>query len=311
MNINQHNYEAILIDYLDGTLTEAECVEVELFLKQNPEIADQIGDFADVVLPSSADIRYDRKDELQIIAQSTEDFEKWEQNFPKLPAEHISYPHKTRLYKFGKRQIPQWSWVAAAACLAVAVLVVRPVFDTKNQSSDSLLSELKKPTNVNDFQSAIDEPIAEIDHREDVSHAPQSEIVSHAPSPKIASNPNKSVSNTSQRSAEALQPIEKVAASDPNEYLAESTVSAVSPIMEIPVSNELALLEKSESLFPSELEQADVLSTREKLEISANDYVLTPLRSTVHKVFRRFYERKNDVEMYLEQSKIPQFFAQR
>ncbi len=56
MNINHHNYESILIDYLDGVLTEAECAEVDMFLQQNPEIADQISDIEEAVLPSDNSI---------------------------------------------------------------------------------------------------------------------------------------------------------------------------------------------------------------------------------------------------------------
>lgn len=38
MNINRNNYEAILIDYLEGTLTPSEVSEVLLFLEQHPDI---------------------------------------------------------------------------------------------------------------------------------------------------------------------------------------------------------------------------------------------------------------------------------
>lgn len=42
MNINRNNYESILIDYLEGTLTPVEVSEVLLFLEQNPDIKSEM-----------------------------------------------------------------------------------------------------------------------------------------------------------------------------------------------------------------------------------------------------------------------------
>ena len=57
------------------------------------------------------------------------------------------------------------------------------------------------------------------------------------------------------------------------------------------------------------------ISRREKMYLMADNYILSPLRIAVHNVARRFYERKNEVEMYIEQSEIRQktirYFAQK
>jgi hypothetical protein len=82
-------------------------------------------------------------------------------------------------------------------------------------------------------------------------------------------------------------------------------------IMPTPIStpSELLSIEKIELVFPEEI------SRREKLQAIADNLVLDPLRASIYNVARIFYERKNDVEMYVEQSEFAQktieYFAQR
>lgn len=62
--INSHNYEAFLIDYLDGNLTEAAIAELKAFVFANPQL--QI-DLNDLDLPSFADevVSVDFKEDLK------------------------------------------------------------------------------------------------------------------------------------------------------------------------------------------------------------------------------------------------------
>lgn len=50
MNINHHNYESWLLQYVDNELTPAEREAVEAFVAENPEAASLLGDFKQVVL---------------------------------------------------------------------------------------------------------------------------------------------------------------------------------------------------------------------------------------------------------------------
>ncbi|MGE0078289.1 MAG: hypothetical protein AB7S48_10555 [Bacteroidales bacterium] len=48
MNINRQNYESILIDYLDGLLSQKEEAELMLFLIKNPDIAEELDGMQEV-----------------------------------------------------------------------------------------------------------------------------------------------------------------------------------------------------------------------------------------------------------------------
>jgi hypothetical protein len=50
MNIDRNNYEAYLIDYLDGKLNPVESAELFQFLSQNPDIEAEFGDFESIKL---------------------------------------------------------------------------------------------------------------------------------------------------------------------------------------------------------------------------------------------------------------------
>jgi hypothetical protein len=324
MNINHHNYEPILIDYLDGNLTAAERIEVELFLQQNPEIAEQISDFADVVLLPNDTITYDRKHELQIVSQSNADFEQWENTQPKLPKENIFYPHKHKLFKFEKRQIPQWAWIAAAACLAVAVLIFKPTFETEGELLAQDESEELRIEDEN--QEMENETNAHADLQTAPAHTTNNSQLAFAkPESEIAPNDDDEAQDNSQFSI-------------PNSQL---TIATISSINNFQILREETIIEKnSYSLFvvgtttvdliavadlesvpnaQHSLEQDDddltdtdyKSATAQRLQMAINDNVLNPLRTAIHNVTRRFYERKTEVELFLEQHEIPRYFAQK
>jgi hypothetical protein len=72
MRIDQNNYEAILLDYLDGNLSAAEVVEVLLFLEQNPHIKAELEGLSEISFPDEKtdfDIVSLRKPEFHEVSQ--------------------------------------------------------------------------------------------------------------------------------------------------------------------------------------------------------------------------------------------------
>ena len=196
MKINHDNYESILIDYFDGILSDAERADVDLFLQENPEIAELFNDFEAITLSSDSTV-YDRKEELFIIAKSNEEFEKierelpklqvpqiiyphkhvisqsneefelWENDFPKLPVPQDIYPHKHKLLKLGKPQqrTQQWTWyAAAAACLAIAVGVYWQTMDTNEIDSMLLAEKMENRSEANEEWRMENEELLALDN---------------------------------------------------------------------------------------------------------------------------------------------------
>jgi hypothetical protein len=64
MQVNKDNYEALLIDYMDGKLGPLETACLMVFLESHPEIRDEIGDLDQCCLDESA-CRFDAKNELK------------------------------------------------------------------------------------------------------------------------------------------------------------------------------------------------------------------------------------------------------
>ena len=72
MKINRNNYEAFLIDYLDGTLDAVMVAELLLFLEDNPDISEEFEGLEDVSLESQnipfEEKNYLKKTEIKTIA---------------------------------------------------------------------------------------------------------------------------------------------------------------------------------------------------------------------------------------------------
>ena len=64
MKINRNNYEAFLIDFLDGTLDAVLVAELMLFLEANPDIREEFDGIEDVSLESQ-NIHFTEKDFLK------------------------------------------------------------------------------------------------------------------------------------------------------------------------------------------------------------------------------------------------------
>jgi hypothetical protein len=292
------------MDYLDGNLSAAECEQVELFLHQNPEIANQISDFEDVVLSSNNEIIYDRKEELLTATLPNQEFEHWENTHPKLPKTLVSYPHKQRLLKPAIRHIPQWTWYAAA-CLAIVVLVARPMFETTTENPELPSIAVLPIETITDEPIVIMEMIANDDRRD----------VLHTPSQTIATNANEGVCNTPLQGTSSSEiVIERII----REHLAITTIQ---PIHNFQISQETPIIEQiPHSVYPEHglgiwddnFIQDDNMETsrRERWNLAVNDRILDPLKTGIHNVVRYFYKRKTDVELFLEEHEMPRFFAQ-
>jgi len=64
MIINRNNYEAIVIDYLDGNLSPAQVELLMAFLNQNPDIAEEVEIMKSASLPND-EIRFEHKSQLK------------------------------------------------------------------------------------------------------------------------------------------------------------------------------------------------------------------------------------------------------
>jgi hypothetical protein len=83
MQINRNNYEAFLLDYLEGTLDEKGRGELALFFVQNPDLKKNIDDYEDIRLLPVPDIVYGekhllRKNEIRAVGPiNKNNFEEW------------------------------------------------------------------------------------------------------------------------------------------------------------------------------------------------------------------------------------------
>ena len=65
MEINKHNYEIVLIDYLDGKLNPLEVAELLLFLEQHPDIKAEFEGLENVSVSSIEQETFPAKDALK------------------------------------------------------------------------------------------------------------------------------------------------------------------------------------------------------------------------------------------------------
>ena len=294
MKINHDNYESILIDYIDGTLNDVERAEVDSFLQQNPEIAEQICGFADVALSPNDDIGFDKKEDLLIVTLPNQEFEQWENTQPKLSKEHISYPHKQKLLKLGKRRTTQWTWYAMVACFVFALLVGRWIFETTEAELPQIAvlpiepREIESEYEVRDTGYEITSPIAE--YVANVTPRTTHHATSHHEPSEYATDSEQD--NTIVR-----------------EHLA---IAMITPIG-IPISIEKTIIKQTpDFIWDDHIEIMDnnmEILRRERLELAVNDFIIDPVKSVIHNVARRFFERRTEVELRLEEHEFPQFFA--
>jgi len=83
MKINRNNYEIFFIDFYDGKLTDAQQLEMDVFLKNNPDLKEEFEEFENITLEKSA-IAYAPKQDIkrpEIIEVSGITEENYEETF--------------------------------------------------------------------------------------------------------------------------------------------------------------------------------------------------------------------------------------
>lgn len=65
MNINRHNYEAWLLDYIEGNLSAEQVDELLVFLDANPELKATVDDYRNISFETGEEIRFDAKEALK------------------------------------------------------------------------------------------------------------------------------------------------------------------------------------------------------------------------------------------------------
>jgi hypothetical protein len=65
MNINHHNYEAWLLDYIEGNLSAEQVDELLVFLDANPDLKSTLDDYRNISFETGEEIRFDAKEALK------------------------------------------------------------------------------------------------------------------------------------------------------------------------------------------------------------------------------------------------------
>jgi hypothetical protein len=65
MNINRHNYEAWLLDYIEGNLSAEQVDELLVFLDANPDLKSTLDDYRNISFETGEDIPFDAKEALK------------------------------------------------------------------------------------------------------------------------------------------------------------------------------------------------------------------------------------------------------
>ncbi len=157
VNINRHNYEEFFLLYVDGELDTAQRNAVNVFIQQNPDLAEELAMLQDTVLHPEA-LCFHQKDVLfrseegitqanyeeyfllatdnELSPEDQQRVEKFVLQHPqlqdeftllqqtRLPVEHIECPDKGLLYQTEeKRRIIPISWLRMSAAAAVIILI--------------------------------------------------------------------------------------------------------------------------------------------------------------------------------------------
>lgn len=182
--INRQNYEAYLIDYMDGTLSLELRSEVEDFLRRNPDVEQELDALADMHL-SPNDTRFEAKEllrrrpeaeldnmseidylciaefegiiapdeaqRLQQLAQHSQQAASTQRIYAatKLkPDLEVVFPNRAALKRNSRPATLRWLWTSAAAAAAAAVLVVG-VLTMRHGSQQPLGPQLAEHQQVN------------------------------------------------------------------------------------------------------------------------------------------------------------------
>ena len=194
MKITRSNYESWFMDYLEGNLDASLSDEFALFLKQNPDLAEELkmGDL--ITLMSDKTIRFESKDELKKTISDAEiefqeraiayyegdlslseriNFEAWLSENPqnrkdaeqfgqlKLIADpKIIFANKDQLKRKGK-VLPIWIKVAAAAAILLFVYLLFPPDSGVQPKIGNMVAIVKEQTPKNATVSDLKKPVEE------------------------------------------------------------------------------------------------------------------------------------------------------
>jgi hypothetical protein len=198
MNINRHNYEEYFLLYADNELSVAEKAQVDLFVRQNPDLEEELIMLRQAVLVPEPTISFGSKDLLyrkeefitpencekifvlyhdnELNAEERHLTESFLNRYPeqkklfveleksKLTAERISFPHKKLLYKKVESGsiVPLYMWRAAAALLIIILSIYAGMWYMKSDRSiDVVIKDkpsLTLPQKQQIPQEKVDEP---------------------------------------------------------------------------------------------------------------------------------------------------------
>jgi len=102
MKINRNNYEVFFIDFYDGKLTDAQQLEMEVFLKSNPDLKAEFAEFENITLEKTAVIYAPKqklkKSEIIEVAGISED--NYEESFIAFHENDLNANEKANLLSF-------------------------------------------------------------------------------------------------------------------------------------------------------------------------------------------------------------------
>jgi len=150
--VNEHNYEAYYLDYLEGNLNKEDTAQLLKFLDKNPLLKLELDDIDDVVLEADTlvsfnknllkknidstsvedyiiaslenEISEDDAKELEDFLKNDADAKLLSERYEKtiLPKEHIIYPRKSDLKK--RRTIPFYAYPMAGAAAVIILFIL-------------------------------------------------------------------------------------------------------------------------------------------------------------------------------------------
>lgn len=259
ININQHNYEAFFLLYVDGELSATDKLAVDQFVQANPDLATELAMLMDMRLPDESILFGDkdslfRKESAEVNLQNYEEqfllyvdnelapIEKekvetfvlqhpsLQENFTqlkhtKLPLESMVFANKESLYRKEEKEKPvfymRWQRVAIAAVLTgIAVLLWTVI--PQNNTDQSLLAKNDRRLQPTDTKKQSDKPNA---LPTDINKTETDQI----PNTQIASINNNNAIN-SKRVEIIQQPVSGNSlpvANNPEEAIASAPVKAI------------------------------------------------------------------------------------
>ncbi len=157
MNIDRHNYEAWFLDHLEGRLNEAQGRDLQEFLKQHPELRQELEDFQWVELPHEpvahpskerlkrtfsghtlddlligeleGDLNQGEQQELEKVLEESPDARRMRNLYQKtrLEPKTVACPDKSALKKGTDRRVVWFRSAAAAAAIVALAFLLQPL----------------------------------------------------------------------------------------------------------------------------------------------------------------------------------------